>query len=142
MAASDHLNKLSPFVDNLNLRRLKRQLRHADASYDIKHPILLYAKHPIVRKLVEDAHESNFHEGTEYVSSISQQNYWIIGLLKALRNVKLKCDKCRKQQVGGVPPFMADLPEERSEGRVFLFANTGVDYFGPFEVRFLRKAMK
>ena len=142
MAASDHLNKLSPFMDDQNLMRLKGRLRHADASYEMKHPILLSAKHPIVRKLIEDAHENNYHEGAEYVRSILQQNYWIIGLRNALRNVKLKCVKCRKQQVGVVQPFMADLPKERLEERVVPFANTGVDYFGPFEVRFMRKSMK
>ena len=52
MAASDHLNKLSPFMDDQNLLRLKEQLRHADASYEMKHPILLSAKHPIVRILI------------------------------------------------------------------------------------------
>ena len=142
MAASDHLNKLPPFLDNQNLMRLKGRLRHADASYEMKHPIWLSAKHPIVRKLSEDGHESNYHEGTEYVRRILQQKCWIIGLRNVLRIVKMKCLKCRKQQVGGVQPFMADLPKERLEERVFPFANTGVDYFGPFEVRFMRKSMK
>ena len=142
MAASDHLNKLSPFMDDQNLMRLKGRLRHADASYEMKHPILLSAKHPIVRILIEDAHESNYHEGTEYVRSILQQKYWIIGLRNALRNVEMKCVKCRKHQVGGVQPFITDLPKERLEERVFPFANTGVYYFGPFEVRFMRKSMK
>ena len=49
MAASDHSNKLSPFLDDQNLMRLKGRLRHVDASYEMKHPILLSAKHPIVR---------------------------------------------------------------------------------------------
>ena len=111
MAASDHLNKLSTFIDFQNLMRLKGRLCHADASYEMKHPILLSAKHPIVRKLIEDGNESNYHEGTEYVRRILQQNYWIIGLRHALGNVKLKCVKCRKQQVGGVQLFMADLPK-------------------------------
>ena len=142
MAASDHLNKLSPFLDNQNQMRLKGRLRHADASYEMKHPILLSAKHPIVRKLIEDAHLSNYHEGTEYVRSILLQKYWIFGLRNALRNVKMKYVKCRKQQVGGVQPFMADLRKERLEERVFPFANTGVGYFGPFERRFMRKSRK
>ena len=51
MAASDHLNKLSPFSDEQNLMRLRGQLRHADASYDMKHPFLLSAKHPMVKKI-------------------------------------------------------------------------------------------
>ena len=70
MAASDHLNKLSLFLDDQNLMQQKGQLCHADARYDMKHPILLSAKHPVVRKLVEEAHENNYHEGTEYVRSI------------------------------------------------------------------------
>ena len=52
------------------------------------------------------------------------------------------CVKCRKQKIGGVQPFMADQPRERLEERVFTFANTAVDNFGPFVVRFMRKSMK
>ena len=37
---------------------------------------------------------------------------------------------------------MADLPRERLQERVFPFANTGVEYFGPFEIKFMRKTMK
>ena len=103
---------------------------------------LLSDKHPIVRKLIEDAHESNYHEGTKYVRSNLQQNYWISGLRNALRNVKLKCVKCRKQQVGEVQPFMADLPKERLGEKDFPFANTRVDLFGPFGVKFMGKLMK
>ena len=33
---------------------------------------------------------------------------------------------------------MADLPKERLEEKVFPFAKTGVHYFEPFEVRFMR----
>ena len=142
MATPDDLKKLSSFMDNHNLMRIKGRLRHADASYEMRQPILLSAKHPIVRKLTEDAHESNYHEGTKYVRSILQQNYWIIGLQNALRNLILKCVKCRKQQVGGVQPFMADPPRERMEKRVFPFNNTGVDNFVPIELRFMRKSMK
>ena len=41
MAASDHLNKLSPLMDNQNIMRLKGRQRHAVASYEMKHPFLL-----------------------------------------------------------------------------------------------------
>ena len=102
MAAFDRLNKLSTFMNNPELMRIIGRLRHAGASYRVKHPSLIYAKHPIVKKLIEDDHESNYHEGTEYVRSILQKYYWIIGPQNSLRNVKLKCVECRKQQVGGV----------------------------------------
>ena len=142
LSASDQLNKLSPFLDENGLLRLQGRLQHSKSSYEIKHPILLSAKHYVVIKLTEDAHQANFHEGTEYVRSVLRQEYWIIGLRNALRSVKAKCVKCRKQRAGVSQPFMADLPRERLQERVFPFSNTGVDYFGPFEVKFMRKTMK
>ena len=141
LSASDQLNKLSLFLDENELLRLQGRLKHSKSS-DIKNPILLSAKHYVVIKLTEDAHRANFHEGTEYVRSVLRQEYWIIGLRNALRNVKAKCVNCRKQRAGVSQPFMADLPRERLQERVFPFTNTGIDYFGPFEVKFIRKTMK
>ena len=37
---------------------------------------------------------------------------------------------------------MADMSRERLEERIFPFVHTGVENFGPFEVRFMRKTMK
>ena len=142
LSASDQLNKLSPFLDESGLLRLQGRLQHSKSRYEIKHPILLSAKHYVVIKLLEDAHQANFHEGTEYVRSVLRQENWIIGLRNALRSVKAKCVKCRKQRAGVSQPFMADLPRESLQERVSPFTNTGVDYFGPFEVKFMRKTMK
>ena len=103
---------------------------------------MLSAKHYVVMKMIEDAHRGNFHQGTEYVRSVLRQKYWIIGLQNALRNVKAKCVKWRKQRAGVSQPFIADLPRERLQERVVPFTNTGGDYFGPFEVKFMRKTMK
>ena len=130
LSASDQLKKLSPFLHENGLLRLQGRLQHSKSSYEIKHPILLSAKHYVVIQLIEDAHQAYFHEGTEYVRSVRRQEYWIIGLRNALRSVKAKCVKCRKQRTGVSQPFMADLPRERLEERVFPFTNTGVDYVG------------
>ena len=37
---------------------------------------------------------------------------------------------------------MADLPKEWLNGINYSFQNTGVDYFGPFKVEFLRKTIE
>ena len=121
--------------------RLQGRLQRSRLSCEVKHPILLSAKHYVVIKLIDNAHRANF-QGTEYVRIVLRQEYWIIGLRNALRNVKAKCVKCRKQRAGVSQPFMADLPRERLQERVFPFTNTGVDYFGPLEVKFMRKTMK
>ena len=119
LSASDQLNKLSPFLDKNGLLRLQGRLQHSKSSYEIKHPILLSAKHYVVIKLIGDTHQANFHEGTEYVRSVLRQEYWNIGLRNALRSVKAKCVICRKQRAGVPQPFMADLPRERLQERVF-----------------------
>ena len=133
------MNKLS---DENGLLRLQGRLQHSKSSYEIKHPILLSAKHYVVIKLIEDAHRAIFHEGTAYVRSVLRHEYWIIVLQNALRNIKAKCVKSRKQRAGVSQPFMTDLPRERLQDRVFPFTNTGVDYFCSFEVKFMRKTMK
>ena len=71
------------------------------------------AKHYVVIKLIEDAHQANFHDGTEYVRTVLRLEYWTIGLQNALRNVKTKCGKCRKPLAGVSQLFIDDLPRER-----------------------------
>ena len=136
------LAKFAPFVDSDNTIRLKGRLSKAIISDDLKRPILLSAKHPAVVLMLIQMHEDNHHEGTEYVRSLVQQRFWVIGLRNALRSIKSKCIKCRKQAVQPIHPHMADLPKERVEGSVYPFKNTGVDYFGPLEVTVLRRPVK
>ena len=59
-----------------------------------------------------------------------------------MKTVKAKCVKGRKQRTVVSEPSMANLPQKTMQERVFPVTNTGVDYFGPFEVKFLRKVMK
>ena len=71
-----------------------------------------------------------------------QQEYWIIVLRNALRKIKSRFIKCRQRNANPIHPPMADLPRERLDEHVFPFNHTGVDYFGPFEVKFLQRTMK
>ena len=71
-----------------------------------------------------------------------QQEYWIIGLRNALRKIKSRCIRCRHRNANQIHPPMADLPRERLDEHVLPFTHTGVDYFGPFEVKFLRRTLK
>ena len=59
-----------------------------------------------------------------------------------MRSITPKCVKGRKLLRQPIYPHMADLPKEGVEGNVYHFKNTGVDYFGPFEVTVLRTTVK
>ena len=137
-----NIAKLSPFIEEDGTIRVKGRLKHSNLDYNAKHPILLTAKHPVVQLLLERAHRDNLHEGTEYVRNMLQQEYWIIGIRNALRKIKSRCIKCRHRNANPIHPPMADLPRERLDEHVFPFTHTGVDYFGPIEVKFLRRTLK
>ena len=92
--------------------------------------------------MLRDLHFEHNHEGIEYVRSVIQQKFWIIGLRNALRSVKISCVFCRKIRAQHKTPFMADLPSERLDYQSYPFTNVGVDYFGPFEVKLFRRSMK
>ena len=121
---------------------MKGRLKHSNLDYNAKHPILLTAKHPVVQILLEKAQRNSLHEGTEYVINMLQQEYWIIGIRNALRKIKSRCVKCRHRNANPIHPPMADLPWERLYENVFPFTHTGVNYFEPFEVNFLRQSLK
>ena len=142
MSKSLNIAKLSPFIEKDGTIRVKGRLKYSNLDYNAKHPILLTAKHPVVQLLLDKAHRENMHEGTEYVRNILQQEFWIIGIRNALRQIKARCVKCRHRSANPINPPMADLPRERLDEHVFPFTHTGVDYFGPFEVKFLRRSLK
>ena len=81
LSTEDQLNNLSPFQDENGLMLVQGQLQRSKSSYGVKLPKFLSAKHYAVVKLIEDAHQAIFHEGTEYVRSVLRQEYWIIGNL-------------------------------------------------------------
>ena len=136
-----NIAKFSPFKEAFKPKR-SIPLKHSNLDYNAKHPMLLTAKHPVVQLLLEKAHRGNLHEGTEYVRNMLEQEYWIIGLRNEFRKIKSRCIKCRHRNANPIHPPMADLPRERLDEHVFPFTHTGVDYFGPFEVKFLRRTPK
>ena len=90
---------------------------------------------------LRNEHKDNQHEGLEHVRNIDEQKMWILCIKHALRSIKNKCVTCRKGRAHTIAPVMADLPEERLDAST-VFTNVGVDYFGPFIMRFGRRNEK
>jgi transposase InsO family protein len=143
MPIKSRITTMSPFLAADGLIRAKGRLRKSDSmTFDTKHPIILSCQHPVVKLYVIHIHSLHHHEGNEYLRSIIQQGYWILHLRSTLRSIKHQCVQCAKIRAETLKPEMADLPVERLADRTYPFAHTGVDYFGPFEVRFGRKTFK
>ena len=133
--------EFAPFIDSQGLIRAKGRLGKSNLDFSTKHPLLLHWKHYAVELFLRFQHESNAHEGTEYLRNLIQQQVWNIGIRNALRSIRVKCVRCRKGNVQTMKPMMSDLPEQRLCGN-FPFANVGVDYFGPLIVKIGRRTEK
>ena len=136
------LAKFSPFFDNTGIIRVGGRIKHANLSFEQRHPILLSTKHDFVKVLLRDLRLEHNHEGVEYIRSVIQQTFWILGLRNASRSIKSSCVFCRNLRAQINLPLMANLPAERLDYQSHPFTHVGIDYFGPFEVKLLRRSMK
>lgn len=74
--------------------------------------------------------------------STLRKRYWIIKANSACRKVISECVVCRRFQGKFGEQKMSDLPMERIVPDLAPFTNTGVDYFGPIDVKRGRSVVK
>ena len=98
------ISPLVPFLCDGLIRARGRIRRASCLSFEQKHPIILYSQHPVVKMFLLQFHSENFHEGVEFLRSIVQQKYWIVGLRSDLRRIKNNCLLCRKRSPSFVEP--------------------------------------
>ena len=143
LSKSSKIVGFSPFIGPNGLLRASGRTKQLDvASFDMKHPILLDSRHPLVRLFLENFHINQCHQGVEYLRSLIQQEYAIVKLRPTLRSIVSRCITCRKRKAETLAPMMSDLPRERLAYREPPFRNTGIDYFGPFYVSVKRSTEK
>ena len=102
-----------------------------NTKIDSKHPILLDARHNVVRLLALSLHHKHFHQGLDFMRSVLNMNHAILGLRRLLRSIESQFVTCRKRKASTIQPIMSDLPVERLVYEQPPFNHTGVDYFGP-----------
>ena len=133
----------SPFISPNGLIRSSGRLKRLiEVGFNVKHPIILDARHPFVKLFLEHTHVKHYHQGVEYLRSIVQEHYTVLKLRSSLRSIKAHCLRCREFQAVTMQPIMSDLPKERLAYQSPPFTNTGVDYFGSFYVTVRRTTEK
>ena len=136
------LKSLDVFVDKEGLIRVGGRLKHSILPYAAKHQVVLPYKNYAVKLLIEHQHRLNMHWGQDLLLSTLRQTYWIIKGRSFVRSVIRSCLYCRKKKAPTIQPKMADLPPTRLAIMSPPFFNTGVDCFGPFNVKILRSRAK
>ena len=131
---SNRIAPFSPFIGpNRLIRSAGRIKRLVEFDFDVKHPIVLDARHAFVKLFLRHNHVKHHHQGIDYLRAKVQERYSILKLRSSLRSIKSNCVTCRMFRAATSQPIMADLPAERLAYQSPPFTNTGVNY-GPFYV--------
>ena len=143
LSSNSKIAQFSPFIGSNGLERASGRTKQLDvATFDVKHPFILDAPHPLIRLLLEHLHTQHCHQGVDYLRALVQQRFAVAKLRTALRTIVPRCVVCCKRRAETLTPIIADLPRERLSFKEPPFSNTGVDYFGPFFVSVKRSTEK
>ena len=138
---SSPLYKLDPILVD-GILRVGGRLSRASIPEYTKHPIVLPKNTPISTIILQDIHQSVGHLGRNSMISKLRQKYWILCAATAARSIIAKCVICRRHRAKTGDQKMADLPIDRVTPDEAPFNRTGVDYFGPIEVKRGRVTVK
>lgn len=136
------LLSLSPFMSDDGVIRMSSRAQKARTSYAARNPPILPSKHELVSTLIQHIHEQNFHFAEDTTIADLREIAWIIDIRTAVRRVKSKCQECKNQRAKPEMPKMGQLPAPRLDFNVKPFTHTGIDAFGPFELKYGRGKVK
>lgn len=129
------LRTLCPFLDERGILRVSGRIIHSDACYDTKHPIIMPAKHHFTQLLIVDAHHQTSHGGPQVMLNFLRTKFWIVRAKDRVKKLFRECATCLRFASKKSTPLMGLLPESRLRPSK-PFKSTGVDYFGPIQIRF------
>ena len=123
--------------------RVSGRLELKPLTLESRHQIILPGDHVVTRRIVEDIDNKLRHtSGREYVLSRSRERYWILNGRRLVRRILKGCFHCRRIRARTSTQLMANLPESRLASFEPPFTSTGLDYFGPFNVKIKRSHVK
>ena len=117
------------------IMRVGGRLDKAPIPFEAKHQVILPPAHPLSRLLVQDLREKHLHVGREHTLALVRQTFWISRGKSFVRKIINDCLHCKRRRAKPNVPVVASLPKERLALCEPPFTNTGVDYFGPMNVK-------
>ena len=127
---------LGIYIDEQNILRCKGRFENSLLTFNERNPILLPKNGHLLLMLIRKAHEKTEHGNIKDTLAELRTKYWIINSRKMVTNYVSKCILCKR--LDGAP-FKSQEASQLPSFRVsqsYPFANTGVDYAGPYLVFF------
>jgi len=125
---------LNPFLDQNGLIRVGGRLRMSNLTFDQKHPILLPNRHCLTDRIIRETHETHYHAGIQTTLYILRQKFWLPDGRNQVRKIVRSCVRCFRFNANAVEYKMGNLPPARVREAI-PFANTGIDFCGPFYIK-------
>jgi hypothetical protein len=128
------LTKYNPFLDEYGILRSNSRLSHLDyVPEETRLPVILAGTHKLTRLIVAEAHWQYEHTvSRSLLLSQIHKSFIVIGITKLVKSISAKCLVCQKMRAQPAQQIMAPLHNRISiPNRVF--AETGLDFAGPFE---------
>ena len=133
----------SEYDEAVGLVRVGGRLRRAeDLDPDAMHPMILDPKSHVTKLLIKKYDSELLHPGPERVFAEMRRRYWILRGRESIKRHQHGCVECQKWRATPVVPQMADLPPARLRLYKPPFWSTGVDCFGPYNVKVGRRTEK
>ena len=137
--------KFAPFLDDEGIIRSKSRLNKEEIyGFDKTYPVILNRQSGLAKLIAEQTHFEIGHPvGHNAVKARIASKYVIFGLGTLINSIKWRCVICQIRQGKPSQQLQAALPVARLGKRMRPFADTGLDYAGPFELKMGRgKARK
>ena len=128
------LIQLTPSKDEDGIIRSNSRLANTPVSTATKKPMNLDGINRIISLFLELQHNINDHVGVEQQTHSIELNYWVLQFKTLMKKISNRCYECRRQRQLNSQPQMSDLPSYRFSVKPVAFEETGVDFFGPFEI--------
>ena len=140
---SSRIAPFSPFIGPSRLIQSAGSIKRlVEVEFDVKHPIVLDARHALVKLFIRQTHVKHHYQGIDYLLAKVRERYAVHKLRSSLRSIKSNCVTCRMFRAATIQSIMADRPVERLAYQSPPFTNTGVVYFRPFYVTVRRTTEK